>query len=105
MPPKRRPRPPPTAAGARGDGSSGRDECHGMWPPTGTGALPHPPVSGDNRPHRRVPPLRHARPRIERGGYGLMLPPLLSHKAARFTESVIRGMSIEASKYRAVNLA
>src|SRR4051812_4978525 len=31
--------------------------------------------------------------------------PLLSHKAARFAESVIRGMSIEALKYRAVNLA
>ena len=31
--------------------------------------------------------------------------PLLSHKAARFTESVIRGMSIEAAKYGAVNLA
>ena len=31
--------------------------------------------------------------------------PLLSHKASRFTESVIRGMSIEACKYQAVNLA
>jgi len=31
--------------------------------------------------------------------------PLLSHKATRFTESVIRGMSIEARKYGAVNLA
>jgi aminotransferase len=31
--------------------------------------------------------------------------PLLSHKAARFTESVIRGMSLEALKYNAVNLA
>jgi aminotransferase len=31
--------------------------------------------------------------------------PLVSHKAARFTESVIRGMSIEAMKYNAVNLA
>ncbi len=31
--------------------------------------------------------------------------PLLSHKAARFTESVIRGMSIEALRYGAVNLA
>jgi aminotransferase len=31
--------------------------------------------------------------------------PLLSQKAARFTESVIRGMSIEAAKYGAVNLA
>jgi aminotransferase len=35
----------------------------------------------------------------------LMHPPLLSQKAARFTESVIRGMSIEARKYQAVNLA
>ncbi|GAC1448901.1 MAG: aminotransferase class I/II-fold pyridoxal phosphate-dependent enzyme [Isosphaeraceae bacterium] len=34
-----------------------------------------------------------------------MLSPLLSHKAARFTESVIRGMSIEAARYKAVNLA
>src|SRR5262245_47515879 len=34
-----------------------------------------------------------------------MYPPLLSHKAERFTESVIRGMSIEAQKYNAVNLA
>ncbi len=34
-----------------------------------------------------------------------MLMPLLSHKAARFTESVIRGMSVEARKYGAVNLA
>jgi aminotransferase len=34
-----------------------------------------------------------------------MLAPLLSHKASRFTESVIRGMSIEARKYGAVNLA
>jgi aminotransferase len=34
-----------------------------------------------------------------------MQVPLLSHKAARFTESVIRGMSIEARKYGAVNLA
>ncbi|HEY2154872.1 MAG TPA: aminotransferase class I/II-fold pyridoxal phosphate-dependent enzyme [Isosphaeraceae bacterium] len=31
--------------------------------------------------------------------------PLLSHKAERFTESVIRGMSIEARRYGAVNLA
>jgi aminotransferase len=31
--------------------------------------------------------------------------PLISTKAARFTESVIRGMSIEAKKYDAVNLA
>jgi aminotransferase len=31
--------------------------------------------------------------------------PLLSNKATRFTESVIRGMSIEAARYRAVNLA
>ena len=31
--------------------------------------------------------------------------PLLSHKASRFTESVIRGMSIEAARYGAVNLA
>ena len=34
-----------------------------------------------------------------------MQPPLLSHKASRFTESVIRGMSVEAAKYQAVNLA
>ena len=34
-----------------------------------------------------------------------MQSPLLSHKAARFTESVIRGMSIEAARYGAVNLA
>jgi aminotransferase len=34
-----------------------------------------------------------------------MQVPLLSHKAARFTESVIRGMSIEARKHGAVNLA
>jgi aminotransferase len=31
--------------------------------------------------------------------------PLLSEKASRFTESVIRGMSIEAMRYDAVNLA
>ena len=31
--------------------------------------------------------------------------PLISHKAARFTESVIRGMTIEASRHGAVNLA
>ncbi len=31
--------------------------------------------------------------------------PLISHKAARFTESVIRGMSVEAHRYGAVNLA
>jgi aminotransferase len=34
-----------------------------------------------------------------------MQPPLLSHKATQFSESVIRGMSIEAAKYGAVNLA
>ena len=34
-----------------------------------------------------------------------MQRPLLSHKAERFTESVIRGMSIEARKHNAVNLA
>src|SRR5437868_15532616 len=34
-----------------------------------------------------------------------MNPPLLSHKASRFAESVIRGMSIEALRYNAVNLA
>ncbi len=34
-----------------------------------------------------------------------MQAPLLSHKATRFTESVIRSMSIEARKYGAVNLA
>ena len=31
--------------------------------------------------------------------------PLISHKAARFTESVIRGMTMEARKYGAINLA
>jgi aminotransferase len=31
--------------------------------------------------------------------------PLISQKAARFTESVIRGMSVEAKKHNAVNLA
>jgi aminotransferase len=30
---------------------------------------------------------------------------MLSQKATRFTESVIRGMSVEALKYGAVNLA
>ncbi len=34
-----------------------------------------------------------------------MQVPMISHKAARFTESVIRGMSIEARRYGAVNLA
>ncbi len=34
-----------------------------------------------------------------------MQHPLLAHKASRFTESVIRGMSVEAAKYNAVNLA
>ncbi len=34
-----------------------------------------------------------------------MQAPLLSQKTARFTESVIRGMSVEARKYGAVNLA
>ena len=34
-----------------------------------------------------------------------MQSPLLSHKATQFTESVIRGMSIEAAKHGAVNLA
>lgn len=34
-----------------------------------------------------------------------MLAPLLSRKAERFTESVIRGMSIEAAQHGAVNLA
>ena len=38
-------------------------------------------------------------------GGELMQLPLISEKAARFTESVIRGMSIEALKYDAVNLA
>jgi aminotransferase len=34
-----------------------------------------------------------------------MHPPLLSQKASRFTESVIRGMSVEAARHGAVNLA
>jgi aminotransferase len=34
-----------------------------------------------------------------------MLLPLLSQKSSRFTESVIRGMSVEARKHSAVNLA
>ena len=34
-----------------------------------------------------------------------MHPPLLSQKASRFTESVIRGMSIEARRHGAINLA
>jgi aminotransferase len=34
-----------------------------------------------------------------------MQPPLLSRKATRFTESVIRGMSLEARRHGAVNLA
>lgn len=34
-----------------------------------------------------------------------MQHPLLSQKAARFTESVIRGMSIEAKRHNAINLA
>jgi aminotransferase len=34
-----------------------------------------------------------------------MQVPLISHKAARFTESVIRGMSVEARKHGAINLA
>ena len=55
-------------------------------------AVPPGPISGD-------------RTRIDRRGFVLMHPPLLSHKAARFAESVIRGMTIEAAKYEAVNLA
>ncbi len=31
--------------------------------------------------------------------------PLISHKASRFTESVIRGMTVEARKFDAINLA
>jgi len=38
-------------------------------------------------------------------GGELMQFPLIAEKASRFTESVIRGMSIEALKYDAVNLA
>ncbi len=34
-----------------------------------------------------------------------MHPPVLSFKSSRFTESVIRGMSVEAAKHSAVNLA
>ena len=34
-----------------------------------------------------------------------MQSPMLSHKASRFTESVIRGMSVEAARHGAVNLA
>ena len=34
-----------------------------------------------------------------------MIPPLLADKAARFAESVIRGMSVEAARFGAVNLA
>jgi aminotransferase len=34
-----------------------------------------------------------------------MQAPLISHKAVRFTESVIRGMSVEARKHGAINLA
>ncbi len=34
-----------------------------------------------------------------------MQSPMLSHKASRFTESVIRGMSVEAVRDGAVNLA
>ena len=34
-----------------------------------------------------------------------MQAPLLSQKSSRFTESVIRGMSIEAARHGAVNLA
>jgi aminotransferase len=44
----------------------------------------------------------------EPGGHEVlysMRVPLLSEKASRFTESVIRGMSIEAKKHGAVNLA
>src|SRR5215203_3517688 len=44
-----------------------------------------------------LPPTRLDQPPMQH--------PLLSHKAARFTESVIRGMSIEALKHNAVNLA
>jgi aminotransferase len=39
------------------------------------------------------------------GGGRFMRIPLLSSKAARFTESVIRGMSVEARKHGAINLA
>jgi aminotransferase len=48
------------------------------------------------------------RPFCETGGHEViysMRVPLLSEKALRFTESVIRGMSIEAKKHGAVNLA
>src|SRR5947208_17122121 len=38
-------------------------------------------------------------------GDELMQLPLISQKASRFTESVIRGMSLEALRYDAVNLA
>src|SRR3954469_25605520 len=34
-----------------------------------------------------------------------MIAPLIASKASRFTESVIRGMSVEAARYGAVNLA
>jgi hypothetical protein len=42
---------------------------------------------------------------VHRGGLTGMQYPLISQKATRFTESVIRGMSVEARKYNAVNLA
>jgi aminotransferase len=52
------------------------------------------------------PEFRSAGPRGSRWqGWIPMQHPILSLKSSRFTESVIRGMSIEAVKYKAVNLA
>ena len=47
---------------------------------------------------------RGGRDTYQAGDESMQLP-LISQKASRFTESVIRGMSIEALKYDAVNLA
>ena len=50
-------------------------------------------------------PVFRSRVNIDPGKRFSMRLPLLSHKVERFTESVIRGMSVEAKKYGAINLA
>ena len=42
---------------------------------------------------------------IKKRKVNTMQPPILSRKAERFTESVIRGMSVEARAHKAINLA
>jgi len=97
MPAKRRASRTGRETGAGSDGCEGAADSRRMAPS-------RPTAGSIARVRHQDHPDAPAGPGV-RGESGPMNLPMLSHKASRFAESVIRGMSIEAAAHGAVNLA